>query len=475
MRNSRGAMTTTEHSPFKLSWIFLVVLAVFPFLLKTGIDSESVQRQAVLSIYRAWRWSPEIKELRSGSPVIFDRINEKSSFEEFFKLQLQQDFKLTELGDYPHVRVFFVSGSFLQGRVEFKRPGSSNPWRPFEGESRFVNNGILVGAWLGLLIWLFRKSLKISAMVSILAMLLWQVEWNVLDVPGRVLYVIVDFVREMQLRVHYADWTASEMGRLAELGAFLWVALALLVYKFVIKEAQPRLVRNIALLSFAFEPVVFWASSRFGHWGVDAAWWKVYLGSFAFRFVTLGQIFLWVLKPQGFRFKPLLEKRLRRQQLPLWIALIPAVFITSGGWSWLNSVLYSGTGDTLLRLKVFFVGFVLAFVLGSRNFSMWFGFLALAVIFPPSKGHWATAAWYGHMADGLLLGWWVTPFKGILPVLPTGESFVRFGVVTGMAWLFGVFLSSVGVPVGIAWAAVVLAIWAYAQLAFPHGQHPVVA
>jgi hypothetical protein len=467
---------TIVESLSKRSWLLIVALAIFPFLLRVGLDYDAVQRQAVLSLYRVWRWSPEMRQLRNGSPLIFEVQHEKSSFERDFKAQLQQDFKLVELGDkVPHVRAFFEPGTFLYARVEIEKAGTTE-WTAWESKARFVNNGILLGAWVGLLLWILGRSLGVSATIAMAMMLLWQVDWNILEVPDHLIGATSEFIREMSLRFHYHDWTASEMGRLGDLGAVLWLVIAAIVLRFVFSRmSQLKFARNMAIMGLLLEPLAVWTGSLFGNWGGGASWWKVYLGSFAFRFVTLAHLFLGVLRPYTLSFSPnlqdpevrKLERRRRRHRVPWWVVFIPLVFVYSSGWAWLNSVISPGPGETLLRLKVFFIGFVLSFILGSRIFSLWVGTLALSLILPPSRGHWMAAAWYGLMLDGLFLGWWMTPFKGTLPIIPNGERPMRFGTLTTMAWVIGVFLSSVGAPLGIAWTALILAVWAYAQLSVP--------
>jgi len=117
-----------------------------------------------------------------------------------------------------------------------------------------------------------------------------------------------------------------------------------------------------------------------------------------------------------------------------------------------------------VRLKVFGVGFLIALVTGSRIFSLGLGLLLLAVILPPSRGHLQAASLVGLAFDSLLLGWILSPLKGYGPQFLMGTPVRHFVFLSLSGWLFGVLLSSVGIPLVACWGLFLFAVWAYAQL-----------
>lgn len=101
-----------------------------------------------------------------------------------------------------------------------------------------------------------------------------------------------------------------------------------------------------------------------------------------------------------------------------WLALaaFPFIFIFSGGWTWVLAVFWIGASSALLRLKIFFAGFLLSF-LGSRWMSLAISTLAFSFLFPPSEGHWSAGLSWALLMDGVLLGSFCSPFKGYERVL----------------------------------------------------------
>ena len=83
-------------------------VAFLPFLLRLGIDTSIIKRQAVLEIYRSWLWSPEGRKLLPKSDIIYVREQRYSMLEDFFETQLQRDFRLTSIVNHPRVRAFFA-------------------------------------------------------------------------------------------------------------------------------------------------------------------------------------------------------------------------------------------------------------------------------------------------------------------------------------------------------------------------------
>lgn len=458
----------------------IVVLSGFPFLLKTGIDSEVVRNQAVVSIYRSWRFSEGVRDLNPGSGIVFERRSERSAYEEALQSQLQKDFRLIDarLADSktPRVRSFFTTEGLLRARLELW-PDRQAP-EPFvwEGARRFVNNGILLGSWLSILFWLLGWGPRKSLLLGAAATLFWYSDWNLLAIPGLLVAFFVDFFTEIFARIFNGNWNAGELGRLAELGGVLWAVLLGVFWIFDAKTGARAKPLRFLLATLLLEPFILYFGSRFGNWGPEASWWKVYLGSLAFRFVTGAHLFFYFLRPKLFEAQVSSgTKRSYSSGLGSRASiLLPLVFLISGGWEWLHSVLNPGLGDILLQLKVFLMGFVISLCLGSRVFSLWLGMLVVSILLQPTKGHWIAAGFFGVLMDGLLLGWWVTPLKGFHLGFMRDESGQhwsrRFVFVSVMAWIVGTLFSSVGAPLGIVWAALGLGVWAYSQLTTPIGK-----
>jgi hypothetical protein len=461
-------------------WLVGFILAVFPFLLSTGIDPDVTLRQGVTSVYRSWRFSAPMNQVKTGSEIIFERQKQKSTFEDTFYHLLSRDFKIRTSGDFPKVRAYFHSSTQLQARIETEILPHTDP-QVWEGSRRFVNNGILVGMWVALLLWLLGRSYRSSGVVALFLSLFWYVEWNILEIPGRLFKFFEDLTREVAFRILNNDWTSAELGRLVELSGLIWLVLLIFSLKFLYRGSKSRMYKTIFLSSFLIEPFLVYACSRFGSWGEDSSWWKVYLGSLSFRFVTVAHIVFGLLRPGTFRFQEESKKSHKAEMdeiqshlkssrsWPGSLLLLPIAFLVVGGWEWLHAILTPSSGDTILQLKVFFVGFILAFLVPSRFFSLWLGALVVSLVLPPTRGHWLAAGYMGVLLDGLLLGWWVTPFKGqsfVLSQTSSHRAFVqkRFFFITVLAWLTGTVFSSVGAPLPVCWVAMLLGVWAYSQL-----------
>jgi hypothetical protein len=114
------------------------------------------------------------------------------------------------------------------------------------------------------------------------------------------------------------------------------------------------------------EIFALWMATMFGKWSGDLAFWKVYLASFAFRFVSLGLLFSSLnIGSRHLGESATGEIRKRRSVVRAFPEnLLPFVFVMVGGWAWLSSVMYSNPTDTVLRLKVFVVGMLMVFLTG---------------------------------------------------------------------------------------------------------------
>lgn len=454
---------------FHSLWFFFLLLAAFPFFMRLGMDSRAAGRQAVLEIYRDWRWSSGVRDLRKASDFILEDNNDKSALRDYFKAQLQQDFKVVEPNadnkQVPRVRAFFEEGSFVRARIELVREEGKKRdlWT---GEARVVNNGILLTLWVLLLALLFGRSLKLSLGISAGVYLFWNAHWSLFQIPLQVWNVLKYFFQEMRWRNVSGDWAATEFGRLPELGVAIWFVLAFPFCAYFFKRLQvEKTVKGLLFFSFLLEPFALWTSGLFAHWSADTSWWKLYLGSLCFRFLSVGvALFAWMYPENLKNHWRSLELQRAKRSFTRWSMLAPPLLIFCGLWAWSNSVLSPSSSLVILRLKVFVVCFLIAFLLGSRVFSLWFGSLCLAVVLPPMTGHWNASALYGFLFDALLLGWFVSPVKGLSPVLLFNLNYTIVGPLLFMAWFLGVFLSSVGVPVLVSWVALVLAIWVLGQI-----------
>ena len=85
-------MSLTSLSAAAKIWLLMVLLAMGPFILKTGLDQESIQRQGVAEIYRNMQFQSALKTWPVSSPVIFEQQHEKSILEDAFKINLQKNF-----------------------------------------------------------------------------------------------------------------------------------------------------------------------------------------------------------------------------------------------------------------------------------------------------------------------------------------------------------------------------------------------
>jgi len=445
-------------------FIYLVLVgAILPFLLRLGLDLDGVNRQALKKVYYQWKWSEVKTHFAKVDTVVLKRSDRRDRFEEFFISELQKDFKVVEYGDFPEFRVFFAKDRTLRARIEWRMSPSSAQWKHWEGESRFSNNGILIGFWVALIFYFFGRSPRFVISIAIFLMLAWQSRWNLLAIPWIVLEPFFQAYKEMSWRVFRDEWSGWDFGSMPFLAAVLWFVVAYVFQGRFFRKLVDSRKRNWSILAISFlvEPLAIWAGSLVVPWSADASWWKVYLGSFGFRFVTFSYLFSTFMRPPA-EMKVRDHKRSRYDRLALF--LVPT-FMVAGGWSWLHAVLIvADAGTALLHLKVFVTSAVLAALLGSRIFSVFFGLIVLAFIANPTQGHYNASATFGFFMDGLLIGWWLTPLKGEFPVLPFPERKQEFLLSSFVGWTLGVFLWAAGVPISICWIAVFLAIWSYGQM-----------
>jgi hypothetical protein len=467
-----------DLGPMTWPWLLFLLLALLPVALRTELDLASQDRLAVLSIYRDWRWSGEGRSLKPGDEVVFAAGDERGPpLAALFKSQLQRDFRVSEVGNGPRVRAFFDSSSIaerLRARIEIADAQGMRAW---SGEAVRLGNGWMLGPWVALVLFVFGQPLALTLACHVLVTALWLSHWSPLDIPSSLLQFVLPSLGEIVFRFRENYWNASELGRLPALGALLYFVPRLTAQVWS-RAGDPRVparrARWLVLASFAVEPLAVWTGSLFGQWSADAAWWKVYLGSFAYRFIALAFVAAAFFRPEIMRLSALstfepLPRVPKRVYLAL--ALTPLLFIAANGWSWMAAALSYSTGESLFRLKVFGLGWLLATATGSRVFSLWLGTLALAVTVPPSTGHWNAAHQLAFLLDGMLVGWWMSPLKALRLRDFFHMGLIEVAAVAGLALVVGTFLSSVGVPLGLCWLSLVLALWAYSQAVAPD-RHP---
>jgi hypothetical protein len=469
----------------KWIWLCLILAAFLPFLLRLGLDINAVNRQALRKVYRAWTLTPDYQQLKQmSSDLRFERSRKSDVFDDLFLSMLQRDFRVVEDPSVPIVRSYFEKEKNLNGRIEWQKSLEAAPL-VFHYEARFTNNALLLGFWIALILVVFSLSIHRGALVTLALMLLWQVRWNPLGIP---IYL------GQEISLLWGEFQASRMNMELIVSGVAFLSLIVLF------AARPLIRRGVALwgdrslvvfvlLSFLVEPLALFAASVLHGWGPQVSWWKVYLGSLCFRFVAVAfLISLLFRQPDSdeehgvdANAENLLQAEVthRRseyiravtQKAPRiewrghhWALLLPLVFLLAGGWEWLNAVMIVDAGWSILMLKAFLTGLLLAGLTGSRFVAMFIGLLALAQVAAPSEGHWVAAAVFGFFAEGLWLGWWLSPMKDLHPFMPLHRYRKTFFVSAFIGWALGIFIYTAGAPLVLCWVVVLLGVWSYGQI-----------
>jgi hypothetical protein len=467
----------------KRSWIWLglLLIAFMPFILRLGLDVNAVNRQAMSKIYQTWLLSPETQSLKASTKELrFERSRDGDVFEDLFVGLLQRDFKVSQSSEVPLIKAYFIKEKNLTARIEWSAPAlkHSEP-KYFEYRVRFTNNALLLGFWVSLILLFFSLPVARAAVLSLFLMLLWQVRWNPVEIPFHVW-------NEFQVLWNEFRLDASD-SRLWVWWGTLIITLGLFVFRPLlqrfISRHEDRSCVVLMASSFLLEPLLIFAAAHYAQWGEEIFWWKVYVGSLCFRFVSIAFLFSLFRSKQNPEMDSQnfysVSERLSRQEFIRqlshrsksiqWKAstaclLLPLGFLLSGGWEWLNAVLIVDAGWSVLMLKAFLTGLLLAAITGNRLISMLIGLFALATVAAPIEGHWITAAVFGFFLEGLWMGWWVSPMKDWQPLLPLWKHRRSFLVSSFVGWILGIFIYAAGVPLVICWIVVLLGVWSYGQL-----------
>jgi len=338
----------------------------------------------------------------------------------------------------------------------------------WESKVRIVNNALLLGAYLALLALILGRTMVFSLSLLILGSLLWFSHWNLAALPELFETTFGPVVREMIARVQNRDGAAPDLSRVVFIYAAIWIVAAFAFDRFLRRFAgKARHSVAFVFLHFGCEALLLWASSYFVSWPADAAWWKVYLGSFLYRFILLA-LFLpsFVSETGGLPRKFLRWHTRTFSAAPvskLGFISAPLLFFL-GLWGWLLAALPVEDSLSVLRLKAFLVSFVVSLIVGSRVLALGIMTLALAWLLPPTTGHWNAAALYAYVADAVVLGSFLSPFKATSffdwPLIRNRALYV----ICFFAWLTGVFFASLGVPLVIVWLLFAALTWAFLQI-----------
>ncbi len=437
----------------------LILAAFLPFILRLGLDVNAVNRQALNRVYREWRVSPSFQELKSqGSELRLLKSDREGVFEDLFQGLLQNDFKLVGRSDVPVVASYFKKSKVLSARIEWGQADISLPVQVFHSETRFVNNGLLLGFWLSLILLFFGMESAKATALTVFFMLLWQVRWNPMEIP---LY-IWDEAKLCYQEILLGLYNLESSMFFVLLMLAVVVGLFQVIAKPLIRKLPDQGIPQVLLFSVLVEPMLLYLSSKVMGWGDGVYWWKVYLGSLCFRFVGVS----FLLSLMIFRPKRLPAPGLK--QASAWAVfmslMLPTAFLVAGGWQWLNAVLIVDAGSSILMLKAFLTAALLAALTGSRWASLILGVFVLSWVAPPTEGHWVSAAVFGFFFEGLWMGWWLSPLKSNRIQMPMPHAKNLFFVCAGVGWVLGIFINTAGVPLALSWVLVLLSIWSYGQM-----------
>ncbi|HVJ64222.1 MAG TPA: hypothetical protein VM901_03095 [Bdellovibrionota bacterium] len=441
-------------------WIFLLVsLAFLPFLARTGLDPEKIREYAVERIYEQWRASEIATLVAPGSELHLQESVLRTPFHHHFRTHLAKDFILYTDARYPRISVEFSDGDYLWASIQIETsPGVRNLW---QGHTRLVNNGYLIGVWLSGLILLAGLGLWIASTVFVVFSFLWASHWNPLGIP--------EYLYERCRTGFVLLQDGFSKNSLAFLIALISIAMFLAHRALRRRRWRFRLHERSRsrwlVATLVLEPILMAIGFSFYQWGEGEAWWRLYLMSWTGRFFTVPfLVHHFYFESRDARWR--VDERTLRKPLKLFplALLIPAFFYFGMGWDWLSVLTSSQEAPVLMGLKTFAIALLLGMVMGSRPFALLLGLLAFPAMIATRASPLDMAFLLGVFLDGLLVGWivspwmmWVEPWRLIL------DKKV-FLILLPLTLLVGLMLSSVGIPYVVPWVLLIMAMWGFYNL-----------
>lgn len=431
--------------------------------MRTGLDPEKIRERAVDRIYQQWHASEVAKSLSAGTELHLQDSVLRTSFHHHFRTHLAKDFILYSDANYPRVSVEFADGDYLWASVQVETsPGVRNQW---QGQTRLLNNGYLIGVWLSGLILLAGQGIWIATTVLICFSFLWASHWNPLGVPE---YLWERFHTGFVL-IHdglkTGDFDKDALAFLmALISIFVFLAYRVLKKKFKNKLHEKWRFRMF-LFSLVLEPILVCLTFSFYKWSANEEWWRLYLLSWIGRFFCVPLlVHCFLIERQDSRWArdPKLQER-PLKILPIAL-LIPALFYFGMGWDWLMVLASSQEAPVLMGFKAFASSFLIGLVIGSRPFAMAFGLLAFPMMLGAHSSLVDMSFTLGVYLDGLLLGWVMSPWMmSVEPWRLLLSKQVIWLLVCVMV-LVGLMLSSVGIPYMVPWVLSVMVLWGFYNL-----------
>gem|GEM_PF-6787139 len=418
--------------------------------MKLEIDLDANQRQTIYEIYNRWNIDElSTKDFKNKNLNLYNS-RQKNERDTIFTDTIKKKYLVNEV--YDSNTEFYIPLNSQDDRMNFYIQTNKSKKSWFYS-IRLINHGILLGCWLAFLLILFNVSYLKSIWLGILITLLWQTNWNIIEIPIYIYQELKWLFKEIYFRFNLKQWSSNNLKYIVLSITLLWAVVKIIFDFFKLKINNPK--TNFAIwivypfIFIALEAPLIYFGSIICEWNIDASWWKVWVGSLQFRFLTVGFIIA-ILFQNKLNF--LYKKSPIKEYLNLpFNALLPLVFIIAGGWAWCLTVFHSNPTDLLIRIQTFWMALVLSFVLGSRSLSAIIGILAYCYLNPPSAGHWISASQFASLSEGLFLGWILSPFKGIKPFNPLPIDLKTLFFTSFLGWIFGVYLTSLDFNVYITW------------------------
>jgi hypothetical protein len=440
-------------------WIFLLIsFALLPLLVRTGLDPEKIREHAVERVYQQWRASDTAKLVPSGAELHLQESVLRTPFHHHFRGQLAKDYVLYTDTSYPRVSVEFGDGDYLWASVQIETsPGLRSLW---QGQTRLVNNGYLIGVWLAGLILLAGLGLWVASTGFVVFTFLWASHWNPLGLPEYIFERL-----QTGFNLIGEGFSRNTLAFVLALSSVFLFVLYFSIKKRFKFQFQEKRRSTWLIVSLLLEPVLVFLNFSFYEWGPGESWWRLYIMSWVGRFFTVPFLvhhFFFESKDPRWLVGAKLERR-PIKLFPLAI-LMPAFFYFGMGWDWVGVLGASQEAPVLMGLKTFAVAVMLGIVLGSRPYALIFGLMMFPVMLAPSATPLDMAFRLGVFLDGLLVGWIVSPWmmwgepwrlivdKRVLLLLLPGTLVI------------GLMLSSVGIPYVVPWILLIMLVWGFYNL-----------